>query len=243
MTPALDVEILTLFPEMFDSFLAASLLGKAIVAERVSVHRSNPRAFGSGKHSSVDDTPYGGGPGMVMRADVVAAAIDDIESRRGRAHRIFLSPAGDLFTQARAAALLGRRRILLVCGRYEGIDERASTLYADEVLSIGDYVLAGGEVAAMVVLEALARLVPGVVGCHDSTVDESFAAGRLEYPHYTRPPEFRGLSVPPVLLSGDHAAIARWRQEQALARTATHRPALLEIHPPAPKVDSGPCTA
>jgi tRNA (guanine37-N1)-methyltransferase len=229
--PLLDIEIVTLFPEMFDSFLGASLLGKAIEGGVVAVTRTNPRDFAGGRHRSVDDTPYGGGPGMILRPAPLAAAIDDIESRRGRAHRVFLSPSGALFSQAMAADLAGRGRVLLVCGRYEGFDDRVCALYADAIVSVGDYVLAGGEVAAALVIEAMARLVPGVVGCSASTVDESFSAGRLEYPQYTRPPEFRGLTVPDVLLSGDHKAIDLWRRRQSLQRTLARRPDLLHRHP------------
>lgn len=229
----LEVEILTLFPELFDSYLRASLLGKAIEGGLVSVERTNPRDFGLGRHKSVDDTPYGGGPGMVMRAEPLAAAIEHVESLRGRAHRVLLAPSGRLFDQATARELLGRRRVLLICGRYEGVDDRVATLFADEVLSIGDYVLSGGELAAAVVLEAVARLVPGAMGCNESTADESFALapGRLEYPHYTRPPEFRGRTVPEVLLSGDHAAIERWRRREALRRTIERRPDLVARYP------------
>jgi tRNA (guanine37-N1)-methyltransferase len=229
--PFLHIEIVTLFPEMFDSFLGASLLGKAIEAGTIAVERTNPRTFAAGKHRSVDDTPYGGGPGMILRVEPVSAAIDQIESARGRAHRVLLSPQGRLFDQAKAADLAGRGRVLFICGRYEGVDERVATLYADDVLSIGDYVLAGGEAAAMVCIEAMARLVPGVVGCAESTQDESFQAGRLEYPQWTRPSEFRGLAVPEVLLSGDHAAIADWRRQESLRRTEERRPDLLLRHP------------
>src|SRR5688572_16745903 len=228
---ALHVELVTLFPELFDSFLAASLLGKAIESGLVAVDRTNPRDYARGRHKNVDDTPYGGGPGMVMRPDPIAAAIDDVEARRGRAFRVFLSPSGTLFSQPLATELANRRRVLLVCGRYEGYDDRVSSLYADQVISIGDYVLAGGEIAAAVVIEAMARLVPGVIGCSDSTVDESFSAGRLEYPQYTRPPQFRDQAVPEVLLSGDHKAIERWRRREALRRTMARRPDLLTSHP------------
>jgi tRNA (guanine37-N1)-methyltransferase len=168
---------------------------------------------------------------MILRPDPVAAAIDDAEAKRGRAHRIVLSPSGRLFEQETAAHLATRGRIMLICGRYEGIDERIYDLYADDVLSIGDYVLAGGEVAAEVVMEAAARLVPGVLGCEESTVVESFSAGRLEYPQWTRPPSFRGLEVPPVLLSGNHQEVARWRMGVAAQRTAQRRPDLLGRHP------------
>jgi tRNA (guanine37-N1)-methyltransferase len=230
-TPALEVEIVTLFPDLFESFLGASLLGKAIETGLIAVHRSNPRDFGLGRHRSVDDTPYGGGPGMVLRPDPLAETIEDIEARRGRAHRVFLSPSGTLLSQPLVAGLAARRRVLLVCGRYEGFDERVCTRFADDVVSVGDYVLAGGELPAAVLLEAMARLIPGVLGCSASTVDESFSAGRLEYPHYTRPPEFRGEAVPEVLLSGDHAAIERWRRREALRRTMARRPDLVAAHP------------
>jgi tRNA (guanine37-N1)-methyltransferase len=229
--PSLHVELITLFPELFDSFLAASLLGKAIEGGLVAVDRTNPRDFATGKHRNVDDTPYGGGPGMVMRADPIAAAIEDVEAKRGRAFRVFLSPSGTLLSQPLATELANRGRVLLVCGRYEGYDDRVSSMYADQVISIGDYVLAGGEVAATVLIEAMARLIPGVIGCSASTVDESFSAGRLEYPQYTRPPQFKDLAVPEVLLSGDHKAIERWRRRESLRRTMTRRPDLLDRHP------------
>ena len=168
---------------------------------------------------------------MVLRPEPLAAAIESVEAARGRAHRILLSPAGRLFDQALAQDLAGRGRLLLICGRYEGVDERIGELFADEVLSIGDYVLAGGEVAATVIVEAVARLIPGVLGCEDSVVDESFSAGRLEYPQWTRPPEFRGMGVPEVLLSGDHAQVAVWRRLESLRRTQARRPDLLLRHP------------
>jgi len=227
----LDVELVTLFPEIFDSFLRTSLLGKAIDAGVVRVQRTNPRDFARGRHRQVDDSPYGGGPGMILRPEPVAAAIEAVEAERGRAHRLLLSPSGRLFDQALAAELAGRARLLLICGRYEGVDERIANLFADEVVSIGDYVLAGGEVAAAVIIEAVARLVPGVLGCEASTVDESFSAGRLEYPQWTRPPSFRGLGVPEILLSGNHAQVARWRRLEALQRTGARRPDLLARHP------------
>jgi tRNA (guanine37-N1)-methyltransferase len=161
----------------------------------------------------------------------VAAAIEAAEAERGRAHRVLLSPSGRLFDQAMAVELARRGRLLLVCGRYEGIDERIAELFADQVLSIGDYVLAGGELAAAVMVEAIARLVPGVLGCEASTVDESFSAGRLEYPQWTRPATFRGLAVPEVLLSGHHAEVEEWRRLESLRRTAERRPDLLAHHP------------
>ena len=229
--PLLDVELLSLFPEIFASFLRTSLVGKAIDNGLVRVACTNPRDFASGRHRQVDDASYGGGPGMILRPEPLAAAIESVEATRGRAHRILLSPAGRLFNQALARELAGRARLMLICGRYEGVDERIADLFADEVISIGDYVLAGGEVAATVIVEALARLIPGVLGCETSVDDESFSAGRLEYPQWTRPPEFRGKGVPEVLLSGNHAQVAAWRRLESLRRTQARRPDLLLRHP------------
>jgi tRNA (guanine37-N1)-methyltransferase len=230
-SPRLVIEIITLFPEVFTSFLQASLLGKAVASGLITVERTNPRDFAPGRHRQVDDSPYGGGPGMVLRPEPVAAAIDDVENRRGRAHRLLLAPSGRLFDQKCAADLATRGRIMLICGRYEGVDERIAELYADESVSIGDYVLAGGEVAAAAVIEATARLVPGVLGCGESVVEESFSGGRLEFPQWTRPPLFRGLGVREVLLSGNHAEVARWRRREALQRTLSRRPDLIERCP------------
>ena len=230
-TPLLDVELLSLFPEIFASFLHTSLIGKAIENGIVRVACTNPRDFARGRHRQVDDSPYGGGPGMILRPEPLAAAIEEVEATRGRAHRVLLSPAGRLFDQALAQELASRGRLMLVCGRYEGMDERISDLFADEVISIGDYVLAGGEVAAMVIVDAVARLIPGVLGCTESTTDESFSAGRLEYPQWTRPPVFRELSVPEVLLSGNHAQVASWRTLESLRRTQTRRPDLILRYP------------
>jgi tRNA (guanine37-N1)-methyltransferase len=230
-TPLLDVELLSLFPEIFVSFLRTSLVGKAIDNGIVRVACTNPRDFASGRHRQVDDASYGGGPGMVLRPEPLAAAIESVEEARGRAHRILLSPAGRLFDQALAHELAGRGRLMLICGRYEGVDERIADLFADEVISIGDYVLAGGEVAATVIIEAVSRLTPGVLGCEASVDDESFSAGRLEYPQWTRPPEFRGKGVPEVLLSGNHAQVAAWRRLESLHRTQVRRPDLLLRYP------------
>jgi tRNA (guanine37-N1)-methyltransferase len=230
-SPRLVVEIVTLFPEVFTSFLQASLLGKAVSSGLISVERTNPRDFAPGRHRQVDDSPYGGGPGMILRPEPVAAAIDDVETRRGRAYRILLTPSGRLFDQKCAADLTARGHIMLICGRYEGLDERIAQIYADESVSIGDYVLAGGEVAAAVIIEATARLVPGVLGCGESVVEESFSVGRLEFPQWTRPPDYRGLGVPDVLLSGNHARVARWRRREALRRTLLRRPDLIDQYP------------
>jgi tRNA (guanine37-N1)-methyltransferase len=228
--PAITFEIVTLFPEMFDGLLATTVIGKAIAAGIVAVHRTNPRDFGLGNYKQVDDTPYGGGPGMIMRVEPIAAALDAIAAARGPSHRILLTPRGRRFDQAAAHALASRPRITLLCGRYEGVDERVASLVDDQIC-IGDFVLAGGELAAAVVLEATARLIPGVLGCGLSAGDESFSAGRLEYPQWTRPADWNGQAPPPVLLSGDHKAIARWRRLASMRLTRAQRPDLLAAHP------------
>ena len=224
-------EVVTLFPEAFAGFLATSLLGKAIAGGLVAVHFTNPRDFGKGRHRSVDDTPYGGGPGMIMSAPPLAAALQAIADARGPARRVLLTPQGRVFDQAHARALAAESRIVLVCGRYEGVDDRVGQVLCDEELSIGDYVLAGGELGAAVVIEAVARLLPGVLGCGMSVADESFSAGRLEYPQWTRPEVWRDRAVPAVLLSGDHQAVARFHLREAARRTRDRRPDLLARHP------------
>jgi tRNA (guanine37-N1)-methyltransferase len=230
-TPLLDVEIISLFPEMFDSFLAAGLLGKAIENGIVRVSRTNPRAFAHDRHRKVDDSPYGGGPGMVLMPAPLTAAIESVEAERGPAHRVLLAPSGRPFDQSLAETFVRRGRLMFICGRYEGIDERIVELFTPEVVSVGDYVLSGGEMAAAVMIEAAARLVPGVLGCEESTVDESFSARRLEYPQWTRPPSFRGIDVPSVLLSGNHKEIAAWRRLESLRRTVARRPDLVLRYP------------
>jgi tRNA (guanine37-N1)-methyltransferase len=231
------IEILTLFPDYFGSPLGQSLLGKAIAEGLVEVSVTDMRAFATDRHRKADDEPYGGGAGMVLMAPVVAAAVEGRrEARDGsRAWTVLMTPDGERFDQARAEALAARPRLLLVCGRYEGLDERVRELgLFDEELSVGDFVLPGGEAAALAVVEAVTRLVPGVVGAAESLENESFRRERLDYPHYTRPREFRGLTVPEVLLSGDHARIARWRAARALERTRRRRPDLLARRPPEP---------
>jgi tRNA (guanine37-N1)-methyltransferase len=223
-------EIVTLFPELFDEILRASLLGKAIASGIVAVHRTNLRDYGIGRHRSVDDTPYGGGPGMILRVEPIAAALDAIAMARGPSRRVLLSPQGARLNQRKVVELAAAGRVTLICGRYEGFDERV-TRHVDEQLSIGDFVLAGGELAAAVVIEAVARLIPGVLGCGMSAADESFSHQRLEYPQWTRPPEWQGEAVPEVLLSGDHRAIERWRRREALRRTVERRPDLIAAHP------------
>ena len=220
----MQIEVVTLFPPMFDSVLAASLLGKARDRGLVTVRFTDPRDFAPGKHRSVDDSPYGGGAGMVMRPGPIVEAIESVE-QRGPVHKVLLGPAGKTLDRGHVNRLATHARLLLVCGRYEGYDERVAG-FVDEELSIGDYVLQGGELAAMVIIDAVTRRLEGVLGNAASATDESFESGLLEHPQYTRPPEFRGASVPDVLLSGDHAAIARWRRVQSLERTRDRRPDL-----------------
>ena len=217
--------ILTLFPELFTSVLSATMLQKAQERGAVQFALVNIRDFATDKHRVTDDTPYGGGHGMVMKPEPIVAALESLGTEP-TPRRILLSPQGRLFTQAAAHALAQVPEIALLCGRYEGIDDRVRA-YVDDELSIGDVVLSGGEVAALVVIDAVSRLIPGALGCESSVAVESFSDGVLEYPQYTRPPEFRGARVPDVLLSGDHAAIARWRRHAALRRTYERRPDLL----------------
>jgi tRNA (guanine37-N1)-methyltransferase len=219
-------EIVTLFPEMFDSVLGASLLGKAREAGLVTVHFTNPRDHTTDKHRSVDDAPYGGGAGMVMRAPPLVDAIEAAVAARGSAHRILLTPVGAPLTQSRVRELARLSRIVLVCARYEGYDERVARLAIDEELSLGDFVLTGGELAAMVVVDAVARYIPGVLGDQTSVDEESFSSGLLEYPQYTRPASYRGLDVPEVLTSGNHQKVEAWREAEARERTRLRRPDL-----------------
>ena len=228
------IEILTLFPGFFRSPLEESLLGRALEGGRLEIAVTDLRDFAHDRHRKADDEPYGGGAGMVLLAPVVVEAI---EARQGDppAWRVLLAPDGRRLDQSGVERLAARDRLLLVCGRYEGIDERVRDLgLIDEEISIGDYVLAGGEAAALVLVEALSRRVPGVVGRAESVERESFVGDRLDYPHYTRPQDFRGLRVPDVLLSGDHARIERWRRARALERTRQRRPDLLERRPEEP---------
>src|SRR5436190_2323108 len=217
--PAITFELVTLFPEIFDGILGATLLGKAIASGLLAAHRTNPRDFAPGKHRQVDDAPYGGGPGMIMRVEPIAAAVEAIEKARGPSHRVLLTPAGRPFDQARAQELARLPRLTLICGRYEGVDERVGAHLCHEQLSVGDFVLAGGELAAAIIVEAVARLIPGGLGCGMSAADESFSHARLEYPQWTRPPVWDGQAVPDILSSGDHAKVERWRRREALRRT------------------------
>ncbi len=218
------IDVFTIFPEMVTGFAAHSLLGRAQAAGLLELRVHDLRSATTDVHRTVDDAPYGGGAGMVMMAEPIFAAVESADPPRPL-H--YLSPAGRPFDQSVAAELATLDGFSLLCGRYEGVDERVREHLVDGELSVGDYVLGGGEVAAMVVLEAVARLVPGVMGNEASAGDESFSDGLLEYPQYTRPADFRGWRVPEVLRSGDHARVERWRRAQALARTARRRPDLL----------------
>jgi tRNA (guanine37-N1)-methyltransferase len=220
------IDVITLFPELFDVPLRTSLLGKAVSAETVEVNAHDLRQWGIGKHRSVDDEPYGGGAGMVMRPEPIFAAVESLATESS--HVVLLSPRGILLKQNKVNELAAREHLVLICGRYEGVDERVSEALAHEEISIGDYVLAGGELPALVVIEAVSRHVVGVLGNPDSLADESHAQGLLEYPHYTRPPEYRGLRVPDVLLSGDHGKIETWRREQSEHATRSRRPDLID---------------
>lgn len=219
--------ILTLFPEMFPGPLAHSLAGKALTANIWSLDTHDIRSAGLGRHRSVDDTPFGGGAGMVMRPDVVDAAIAAASDGRPL---LYLTPRGRPLRQPDIARLVAGPGVILLCGRYEGIDQRAIDATGAQEISVGDYVLSGGELPAMVLLDAVIRLLPGVMGAADSATEESFATGLLEYPHYTRPADWCGRVVPPVLLSGNHAAIAAWRQTQAEHITQERRPDLWAAH-------------
>jgi len=219
--------VLTLYPEMFPGPLGVSLVGKALANGTWSLDVRNIRDHGIGSHARVDDTPAGGGPGMVMRADVAAAALDAAGQDRPA---IYLSPRGKPLTQARLRALSAGPGAILLCGRFEGLDERVLQARALEELSLGDFVLAGGEIAAMALIEGAVRLLPGVLGHAESPTEESFENGLLEYPQYTRPQTFEGMEIPPVLLSGNHAEVAAWRKAQAEALTRLRRPDLWSLY-------------
>jgi tRNA (guanine37-N1)-methyltransferase len=221
----LSFTAITIFPGMFDSFVGHSILKRAIEKGLIEVRTIDPRDFATDRHRMTDDTPYGGGQGMVMKPEPLVLAIEQARSPAPSARVILLTPQGKVFTQETARRLAREQNIVLVCGRYEGIDERVKE-FVDEEISVGDYTLSGGEPAANVVVDAVARLVPGVLGNENSALEESFAEGLLEYPQYTRPEDFRGLKVPEVLLSGDHARVRQWRREQSLARTRERRPDL-----------------
>ena len=221
----MTITILTLFPDLFEGYLGSSILARAIARGLVAVKAVDIRDFTVDKHHVCDDAAYGGGPGMVMKPEPLAAAIEAVRVTGRRV--VYLTPAGRRFTQGVAEELSREPELTLICGRYEGIDQRVIDAFVTEELSIGDYVLSGGEVAAMAVVDAVVRLVPGVI-TGESLEEESFAQGLLEYPHYTRPEEFRGMRVPEVLLSGHHAKIRRWRLAKSIEKTMKNRPELLD---------------
>lgn len=223
----LRIDVLTLFPEMFADFLATSIPKRAAAKGLVSYHLTNIRDFATDAHKSVDDKPFGGGPGMVMMCGPLMAAVEAVEAQgEHKPLRILLTPQGRRLDQRVVEFLSGQERLLLIAGRYEGIDERVIQQLEPLELSLGDFVLSGGELAAMAVIDAVVRLLPGALGAEDGAADESFAGGLLEYPQYTRPREFRGMKAPEILLSGDHQAIAAWRRKQREQRTQQRRPDL-----------------
>jgi len=227
MSPALRFDVFTLFPEVFPPYLDASILQRARRNGLLEVNLHNIRDWTTDKHHVCDDLPYGGGGGMVMKPEPIFTAVEGVLGAPPPCPVILLTPQGRLFSQGVAEELVQHPHLALICGRYEGVDERVRQHLVTDQLSIGDYVLSGGELPALAVIDAVARLIPGVLGDPDGAWDDSHATGLLEYPHYTRPPEFRGWNIPEILLSGDHGKIARWRREQALLRTWLRRPDLL----------------
>jgi len=222
------VDVFTLFPELFTPYLSTSILGRARQAKLLEVDLHNIRDYATDKHQVTDDEPYGGGGGMVMKPEPIFAAVEAVLGAKPKLPVVLLTPQGRLFNQAVAQELSRHEQFSLICGRYEGVDERVVAHLASDEISIGDYVLTGGELPALIVIDAVARLIPGVLGDPTGAMTDSHATGLLEHPHYTRPPEFRGWGVPEVLKSGDHAKIEQWRREQSLLRTAKRRPELLE---------------
>ncbi|MBI5212737.1 MAG: tRNA (guanosine(37)-N1)-methyltransferase TrmD [Nitrospirae bacterium] len=226
-------DIITIFPEIFHAYLGESILNRAIQKGLLDVNVRNPRDFTTDKHRTVDDYPYGGGSGMVMKIEPIHSAVNAVKSDGIERLTVLLTPQGVTYNQEKAEVLSAylsaeKRRLLLICGRYEGIDERVRESIADEEISIGDYVLTGGELAALVIIDSIARLIPGVLGDEESIKEESFTWGILDYPHYTRPPEFKGMKVPDVLLSGNHGEVSKWRRREAIRRTLKRRPDLLK---------------
>ncbi len=221
------IDVLTLFPGIFSGILSESILKRAQEQGALAVNLINIRDYAFDKHRVVDDYPYGGGAGMVMKPEPIARAIAAANAD-GSGHVVMMTPQGRVLTQARARELAQRGHLIILCGHYEGVDERARQLFVDEEISIGDYVLTGGELPAAVLIDCVARLLPGVLGSAESAEHDSFSDGLLEHPHYTRPPEFQGLAVPEILLSGDHGKIAAWRHRESLRRTLERRPELLQ---------------
>ena len=224
-------DVLTLFPEMFEGFMQTSMIARAREKGLISANLVNFREYATDRHRTVDDTPYGGGGGMVLKPEPLFRAVDDLTQGEPRPPILLMSPQGETYTQKKAEQLAQHSRLIILCGHYEGFDERIREQLVTEEISIGDYVLTGGELPAMILIDSISRLVPGVLGNETSAVTDSFSTGLLEYPQYTRPADFRGFKVPEVLLSGHHAKIEKWRREQSLLRTWKRRPDLLEKAP------------
>lgn len=220
-------DILTLFPGMFTGPFDESIIKRGKEKQLIDISLHNIRDYATDRHQVTDDAPYGGGSGMVMKVEPLAACIDAVKALNPASTVVMTSPQGRRFTHQVASELATREGLIIICGRYEGVDERIRELYVEDDISLGDYVLSGGEIAAMVIVDAVTRLIPGVLGCDDSAQTDSFCDGLLEYPQYTRPPEFKGLKVPEVLLSGNHELIRKWRRRESLRKTRTLRPDLL----------------
>ena len=231
MSEAFRVNILTIFPEMFESFFSASILGRAREQGLIDIRTTDIRPFSNSKHHNTDDYPFGGGAGMVMMAQPILDAMKSVTAEYPSAKRIYLGPRGKKLTTSLARELAQEKELILLCGHYEGVDQRALDACVDEEISIGDYILTGGETAAMVLVDCVARFIPGVLGSSDSPEEESFSDGLLEYPQYTRPRMLEGMEVPEILLNGDHAKIKAWRRRESLKATLKHRPDLLETAP------------
>ena len=226
----MKIDVLTLFPEMFTGVFGSSILGKAAAKGIVELNAINFRTYSKSKHGTVDDTPYGGGGGMVLKPEPIFDAVEDLApaSTSGSPRIILMCPQGEPFTQRKAEELAQEEHLIFICGHYEGYDERIREHLVTDEISIGDYVLTGGEIPAMAAVDSVVRLLPGVLGNATSAVTDSFSTGLLEYPHYTRPVEYRGMKVPDILISGHHANVEKWRREQSLLRTLERRPELLE---------------
>lgn len=224
----LRIDVITIFPEFFEVPLKVSLLGKAIKKGLIGVYVHNLRDYAHDTHRTVDDTPYGGGPGMVMKCEPIFESVEALKGQNSLEHIILLSPAGKVLTQEKVKEMASWKDFVLICGRYEGVDERVVEGLVTEEISIGDYVLSGGELPALVIIEAVSRMIPGVVGEWESVINDSFYNGLLSFPQYTKPAEFRGMRVPEILLSGNHEEIKKWREKQALLRTLRKRPDLFE---------------
>jgi len=231
MSEPFRVNILTIFPEMFESFFSSSILGRAREQGLIDIRTTDIRPYSKSKHHNTDDYPFGGGAGMVMMAQPILDAMAAVRAEYPSARRIYLGPRGKKLTTSLARELAQEKELVLLCGHYEGVDQRALDTCVDEEISIGDYILTGGETAAMVLVDCVARFIPGVLGSADSPEEESFSDGLLEYPQYTRPRDLNGMQVPEVLLNGDHAKIRSWRRRESLKATLKHRPDLLETAP------------